>query len=59
MLVGNDRADQQGKGGLQHHPTNWTEHEDADDRTFIAALVQHLTKSIWQKLFESDMEIKR
>ena len=59
LLVGNDRADAEAKAGLRMHPIDEQEHQDADGRTLIAAIVQHLIKTIWQKLFESDAEIKR
>ena len=59
MLIGNHWADNEAKRGMQHHNIDWREYQEADDRVFIACMVQHLIKTVWEELFTIDMRLKQ
>ena len=55
---GNDFADALAKSAMSAHPIDWEEYDRADDRTFIAAVTQHLIKNIWTEFVQEDQDIK-
>ena len=58
MLVGNHWADREAKKGMQSHNIDWQEYQEADDRTFLACMSQHLIRTVWEDLFTLDMRLK-
>ena len=58
MILGNQSADSEAKAGMSAHYIDWEEYKHADDRTYIAMIVQLLIKDVWEKHFATDMEAK-
>ena len=59
MLIGNHWADHEAKNGMQFHDINWQEYAEADDRTMVACVAQHLIKRWWEESFAKDMRQKQ
>ena len=58
MILGNQVVGNEAKSGMSSHQINWEEHRHADDRIFLAMIIQLLIKDIWEKHFTTDMEVK-
>ena len=58
MILGNQAADNEAKSGMTYHHINWDEHRHADDKCFLATVIQLLIKDIWERHFTTDMEAK-
>ena len=58
-LVGNSWADKLAKEGRRAHAINQEEYDRADDRAFLAAVVQHMIKEIWAAHFQIDYAAQR
>ena len=56
MIIGNDAADNEAKFGMNYHEINYDEYRHADDRTYLAMVIQLLIKDIWERHFTSDMD---
>ena len=57
-IFGNDGADQLAKQGLNFHNVDRFEHSKADDRAYIACIIQAMIAAVWEKYFEQDTEAK-
>ena len=53
-LVGNFWVDAKAKEGMAFHPINDREHSQAEDRAFLACLVQSMIKHVWATHFSQD-----
>ena len=58
MILGNAHADREAKAAMVAHAINWDEYADADDRVYLAALIQHMIMTIWERLFIEETQVK-
>ncbi len=57
-IEGNYAVDLMAKGAIRWHDIDWLEFERADDREFIACVVQAMLTDVWTKMFEQDNIIR-
>ena len=57
-IFGNHWADHQAKTGLQEHPIDWEEYQEADDRAFITIVAQAMALKVWTNFFTEDNEVR-
>ncbi len=58
QMRGNDCADRLAKSAMRWHDIDYGEYDQADDREFLAAVVQAMLETIWSKAFDQDVNLR-
>jgi hypothetical protein len=58
-VEGNHGADRDASDAMREHPIDWAEYAAADDRMFLAIVAQSLIETVWQQVFDEDLEMKK
>ncbi len=57
-IRGNACADLLAKSAMHWHEIDYVEYDQADDREFLAAVVQAMLETIWAKAFDQDVNLR-
>ena len=58
MILGNAHADREAKMAMDAHAIHGDEYADAEDTVYLAALIQHMIMTIWERLFTEEAQVK-